>query len=628
MDNYKLYFVFLGKSLPHYAVSSIELAQKYSGMEVHLLGNRTQKKQIEKLGIEFTGVEDFYDPSEFAETAKNLSLSSDYRNGFWLKTLERFFVLEQFMSFKKIHKIFHAELDQLLFRTDLLVLNIEKTGKKGVFYPFHTKQRAVASVFFCNDQNALRNMLEFARSSSSFENEMELLANWARENPKYAIRLPTMASFKENSDEQIADHLNSSVQIDGVVDAAQLGQWITGIDPRNVPLNEKPKTHFVDRPNSEILTELELSNLVFSFDSSSGILSVSKIESENIPIFNLHVHSKIHKWLNRRDVSRLLKLANSKHAISLRTSRNQQLLHSINPGLVKSIFSLNKIHSFIKYRINLKLKLRPGSSPFISGDTFRNFADHVWEENNETIQISDINNGEVIFCESDALGELVEKILKKIDCKVTLLLGNSDQNFGLIDFEKIPREKIITIFAQNLTDPLKEVLPLPIGIENRWRANNGKVNSFRIRRLFPKKKIHRIMWTFSTATNPTQRTQARNQLQKVEMADHLDSVKATQHRKLLSQYAFVACPPGNGLDTHRIWEAMYLRCVPIVLRSPMTEHFASLGLPIWIVDSFEELTAYDDKKLFTRYFDLLDGFNSEALWFEFWKKRIQSKLMV
>jgi hypothetical protein len=306
MDNYKLYFVYLGKSLPQYALASIELAQKYSGMEVHLLGNRTQKRQIEKLGIEFTGVEDFYDPSEFAETAKNLSLSSDYRNGFWLKTLERFFVLEQFMSFKKIHKIFHAELDQLLFRTDLLVLNIEKTGKKGVFYPFHTKQRAVASVFFCNDQNALRNMLEFARSSSSFENEMELLANWARENSECAIRLPTLVNFQESPDRQISDQFIASIQMDGVVDAAQLGQWIAGIDPRNVPLNERPKTHFVDHPNSEILTEFELSNLTFSFDSRSGILSVSKNEFDEIPLFNLHVHSKIHKWVNRRDVSELI----------------------------------------------------------------------------------------------------------------------------------------------------------------------------------------------------------------------------------------------------------------------------------------------------------------------------------
>jgi hypothetical protein len=60
----------------------------------------------------------------------------------------------------------------------------------------------------------------------------------------------------------------------------------------------------------------------------------------------------------------------------------------------------------------------------------------------------------------------------------------------------------------------------------------------------------------------------------------------------------------------------------------MTERFVSLGLPIWIVDSFEELTAHDDKKLCTKYLDLMDGFNSEALWFEFWKKRIQSKLIV
>jgi hypothetical protein len=50
----------------------------------------------------------------------------------------------------------------------------------------------------------------------------------------------------------------------------------------------------------------------------------------------------------------------------------------------------------------------------------------------------------------------------------------------------------------------------------------------------------------------------------------------------------VACPRGNGLDTHRVWEALYLGAVPVLERSPLDPLYSDL--PVLLVDSLKGLT--------------------------------------
>lgn len=59
--------------------------------------------------------------------------------------------------------------------------------------------------------------------------------------------------------------------------------------------------------------------------------------------------------------------------------------------------------------------------------------------------------------------------------------------------------------------------------------------------------------------------------------------------KLHAQYAFELCPEGNGLDTHRFYEAVLLGTIPIVLRGqhltePLYEQF-----PVAVIDRWDDL---------------------------------------
>ena len=54
------------------------------------------------------------------------------------------------------------------------------------------------------------------------------------------------------------------------------------------------------------------------------------------------------------------------------------------------------------------------------------------------------------------------------------------------------------------------------------------------------------------------------------------------------RHRFVLCPPGNGVDTHRMWEALAAGAIPVVLRSQAMKPFESL--PILFVEDYREVT--------------------------------------
>lgn len=55
----------------------------------------------------------------------------------------------------------------------------------------------------------------------------------------------------------------------------------------------------------------------------------------------------------------------------------------------------------------------------------------------------------------------------------------------------------------------------------------------------------------------------------------------------LRRHAYVLAPEGAGPDTHRLWEALAMGCVPVALRSPVHRQWEHL--PVLWVDSWEEV---------------------------------------
>jgi hypothetical protein len=95
-------------------------------------------------------------------------------------------------------------------------------------------------------------------------------------------------------------------------------------------------------------------------------------------------------------------------------------------------------------------------------------------------------------------------------------------------------------------------------------------------------------------------------------------MKLAEYSKISSQYKFIACPRGNGLDTHRFWETLYRGSIPIVLRSNWSEMIQELGIPLLMVENWN---AENLRKVITDNLDFEIPETIPALRMNFWKTK-------
>jgi hypothetical protein len=120
-----------------------------------------------------------------------------------------------------------------------------------------------------------------------------------------------------------------------------------------------------------------------------------------------------------------------------------------------------------------------------------------------------------------------------------------------------------------------------------------------------------IYFNFDINTNKQYRQECYDKLKnKINFLQKLDSLQNLQR---LSNYKFCICPRGNGIDTHRLWEALYLRVVPICINDEFVNILKNeYKVPLLIIDKWEDLdinslnyNEYDfDNDIFKKIIDI------------------------
>jgi hypothetical protein len=86
-----------------------------------------------------------------------------------------------------------------------------------------------------------------------------------------------------------------------------------------------------------------------------------------------------------------------------------------------------------------------------------------------------------------------------------------------------------------------------------------------------------------------------NTLERVRLKDHFSrstwmtfrhqpDLPVDQYLAEMGEHKFVLCPEGNGLDCYRIWESLYLGCIPILQNSHFAQRLHQLCLPVVILN--------------------------------------------
>jgi len=213
----------------------------------------------------------------------NTQLDNQFRGGFWALTSARFFYLYEFMRSRDIENVVHLENDVLIYyNIDVLDRVVDKTK---IYLPFDTFTRNIASIMFIPNHSVFKTVLDkydFAKNDmenfSIIQSQTGLIENFPifindpRGSPEYQFVTRGYENF----------HM--------IFDAAAMGQYLGGVDPRNIPGDT---TGFV---NETCIIKYDQYRFVWNEidDIKCPFIVVEDAEGNNCsyPIFNLHIHSK------------------------------------------------------------------------------------------------------------------------------------------------------------------------------------------------------------------------------------------------------------------------------------------------------------------------------------------------
>jgi hypothetical protein len=264
--------------------------------------------------------------------------------------------------------------------------------------------------------------------------------------------------------------------------------------------------------------------------------------------------------------------------------------------------------------------IRPSSYPYISGDGFRKVAKHVYDETNQWVPPHGVRDGDLIFVSTDHALGFFRDVDPQITTRYRLITHNSDKPVDQ-SMVALATDKIQVWFAQNDTAEHEKVIPIPIGLENLHHYHAGVPEHFNALRKQSGPRQNKILAGFTIGTNRGERQRVHEIASQAPCVFQLPQrLGQLEYLKNLVTYKFLLSPPGNGVDTHRTWEAMYLGVVPIVKDSVAMRSFRKRGLPMWIIESWDDLLLVREKDLERKYEQLACDFRSPALFMDYWQE--------
>jgi hypothetical protein len=181
---------------------------------------------------------------------------------------------------------------------------------------------------------------------------------------------------------------------------------------------------------------------------------------------------------------------------------------------------------------------------------------------------------------------------------------------------------LIKWFAQNVEFSHSKLEPLPIGLTNmQWgikKMSELRAASFK----YIKSKI--VYANFSESTHPS-RSMLLSTLGSIEgVTVSKPTLEYKNYVSELASHKFCICPRGNGIDTHRFWEAQYVDTIPILLREDWTSSYS--GLPILLLDNWEELRSINFEEMYIKI--SCKFYSRKNLSLDFYKKFFANVLQV
>lgn len=511
--------------------------------------------------VDFVPAESFSDGAEMREFRERSKLRFDFRNDFWFHTSARFFVVAEYLRRTGIEDVIHLESDVSLHFDPAARLDAFR-GYAEFAVPLD-RQRAIAGIVWYANANAATRLTRHMLANSQV-NDMESVGAFCDQNPDIARPLPTVPmSYAIEKGLPVARYCDGLERFGGVFDAAAIGQYIGGVHWLNNPHD----TRFFINESSD----LDLRDFDLSWDVRDGVrfLSLNRAD-DRTPVLSIHAHSK--------DIAGI---------------------SPYNHGVIAS-----ESDAITGERLQAMADLTIGSpmiTRFHGRENIRS-RDLVEIPQNDAGQllvpdaalIEKCRAAKVIFLYTHLMLYFKRYIASRLDAPFILLTHNSDHGIGLDDLDILNHPRLRRCWAQNSEVAHYRLSPLPLGLANRqWGATRIDQIVAKARHI----QKDKLLYVNVAATHPS-RVHAAQAAARVAGATVESKVDFDHFVSSMARHKFCLCPRGNGLDTHRFWEALYLDCIPVIIRPDWCSAYSEF--PVLLLNSWDELPFVDWRQAYIR----------------------------
>jgi hypothetical protein len=261
----------------NYIINNIEqlIRLKHKKIVIIISENLLSNFDCVKDNIELITTNNLEDTYNFYD---NTTLDKTFRSGFWTLTSERFFYIYEYMKKYNVKDVIHLENDVLLYYNCDILIN--SFNNNYMYLPFDTYKRNIASIMYIPNHDIFKIILD------NYQFNLNDMENFSiiKQKTNLIDNFPIFINYEDQNDEIKFVSKNYNI-FNFIFDAAAIGQYLGGIDPRNCADNT------IGFINETCI--IKYNDYKFLWINIDGIRKPFIIINDvKIPIFNLHIHCK------------------------------------------------------------------------------------------------------------------------------------------------------------------------------------------------------------------------------------------------------------------------------------------------------------------------------------------------
>ena len=193
-----------------------------------------------------------------------------------------------------------------------------------------------------------------------------------------------------------------------------------------------------------------------------------------------------------------------------------------------------------------------------------------------TCNISNIKNGSTIFIKPNFLDMFLKYMFPKIKKRIYLYTGASDYSIDEKYMKYVKNSRIIKWIGHNIEFQHEKIVKIPLGFSNKSAENEELLNKLSERKIGYSMKEPKMFISYMEETHD-KRKNLLSMFENKKWVIFGKKCAFETYMENINKHKFVLCPRGNGVDTYRFWETVFMGSIPVVESSNLDDLYKQVN---------------------------------------------------